>query len=116
MKSLAEELGVIDPRPEEKRPTDDFDALIDVTEPKEFCARVVASREFRQYILSGIVLGDLPPAVMTRIIDHAWGKPVDRVEHTGRVETVTEVRRVIIRVDETGTAHEEEQELKPTLH
>lgn len=80
MKSLAEDLGVIDPRPAEKRPTDDFDQLIDITDAKEFCRRVLSSREFRQYILSGIVLNDLPPAVITRIMDHGWGKPIERLE------------------------------------
>jgi hypothetical protein len=85
MKSLAEHLGAVDPRPEHKRPQDDFDALIDVTEPVKFCKGIVESREFRQYILSGIVLGDLPPAIMTRIIDHAWGKPVEQLHVTSTV-------------------------------
>lgn len=80
MKSLAEHLGAIDPRPEDKRPDNDFDDLIDITDPKMFCQKLVASREFRQFLLSGIVLGDLPPAVLTRIIDHAWGKPVEKIE------------------------------------
>lgn len=105
MKTLAEHLGVVDPRPVEKQSKDDFDTLIDVTDPVDFCKRVVASREFRQYVLSGIVLGDLPPAVMTRIIDHAWGKPAERVEHTGKVEMITEVRRVVVQA-----ASESEQE------
>lgn len=80
MKTLAEHLGVIDPRPEDKRPETDFDVLVDVNDPKEFCRRIVGTREWRQYVMNGIVLGDLPSAVMTRILDHAWGKPVDRVE------------------------------------
>jgi len=100
MKSLAEHLGAIDPRPEKDQLKSDFDALIDITDPKDFCQKIVASREFRQYVMSGIVLGDLPPAVVTRIIDHAWGKPPERVEHTGKdgkpIETITEVRRVIV--------------------
>lgn len=104
MKSLAEHLGAIDPRPEDKRPTNDWDALVDVNDPVKFCQGVVSSREFRQYIMNGVVLGDLPSAVATRIMDHAWGKPPERVEHTGKdgkpIETITEVRRVIVRVSE----------------
>ena len=94
MKSLAEFLGVEDPKPEPE-----FD-LIECKHftAKEFCEAVVNSREFRQYIMNGIRLGDIPPQIMGRIIDHGWGKPPDRVEHTGKDGSpiVTEIRRVII--------------------
>ena len=92
MKTLAEHLGVIDPRPEEKRDTRDFDNLVDVTDPKEFCRRILNTREWRQYVMNGIVLGDLPPAVMTRILDHGWGKPVEHLEikdKTDRLENIS---------------------------
>lgn len=101
--SLADYLGADDPRPEANRSPSDFDVLINVIDPTTFCQKILQTREFRQYIMNGIVMGDLPPAVVTRVMDHAWGKPVDRVEHTGKdgrpIETVTEVRRIIIRVD-----------------
>jgi hypothetical protein len=97
--SLADFLGVQDPRPDEGAALPDAEALVDVSDPKEFCEKVLESREFRQYIMNGITLGDLPPAVMCRIIDHAWGKPVDRVEHTGKdgqpIETIKIVRVVV---------------------
>ncbi len=94
--SLADFLGVEPGNTPSEPRTDD---LLNISDPTTFCQRVLNSREFRQYILNGITLGDIPPAVMCRIIDHAWGKPVDHVEHTGKVETITEVRRVVVHVD-----------------
>ena len=66
----------------------------------EFATLVLSSREFRTYVRSGLVLGDLPPALITRLMDYGWGKPPERVEHTGKdgkpIEVVTEVRRTIV--------------------
>jgi hypothetical protein len=72
----------------------------DITDAKAFALAVLSSREFRQYIVNSLALGTLPPGVITRLMDYGWGKPPDRVEHTGKdgqpIETVTEVRRVIV--------------------
>lgn len=104
--SLADLLDVPDPRTDAQSATDvktspTVDSLLDITDPTEFCQKILETREFRQYILNGIVLGDLPAAIVTRVIDHAWGKPPERVEHTGKdgapIATITEVRRVIVR-------------------
>lgn len=79
--------------------------LLEITDAKQFAKAVLESRDFRQYIVFGLRSGKVPPAVMLRLMDYAdgWGKPVERVEHTGKdgqpIETVTEVRRVVIRVD-----------------
>lgn len=107
MESLATFLGVQLPDPAAAPPADGpaFEELVDVSDPQKFCQGIVASREFRQYILTGILLGGkdgLPPAVMCRIIDHAWGKPVERVEHSGKdgAPIVTEIRRIIVRPNE----------------
>lgn len=97
--SLAEFLG-----------TNDSAALVDVqprlediTDSKEFALAVLASREFRSYIVNSLLLGSLPAAVVIRMMDYGWGKPPDRVEHTGKdgnpIETVTEVRRTIVHVN-----------------
>ena len=109
MQSLADFLDVPDPRPEDKRPNTEYEALLNTSDPKDFCQKILESREFRQYIMNGITLGDLPPAVMCRVIDHAWGKPAERVEHTGKdgAPIITEVRRVIVR------AENQEEELAP---
>jgi len=67
---------------------------------REFCLRVVRSPEFRTYITNGIVLGDLPPAILCRILDYAWGAPLKRVEVVGRdggpIETISRIERVIV--------------------
>lgn len=47
---------------------------------KAFSRAVLDSREFKRYIVDGLLTRELPAAVITRIMDHAWGKPVERVE------------------------------------
>ena len=94
MESLADTLGLTTKMPDDGRPR-----LEDITDAKQFAQAVLTSPEFRQYIVSKLTLGELPPAVITRLMDYAWGKPAERVEHSGTVETITEVRRVLIRVD-----------------
>lgn len=63
------------------------DALVvnEKLSPKQFCQMVLQSREFRDYIVNGIRIGDLPAPVILRLMDVGWGKPVDRIE----VEDVT---------------------------
>ena len=112
LQSLADLLGgtpaadaasiTTDQHPSEREPErDEYDVLLDVSDPKDFCRKLCASRMFRRYILNSIILGDLPPAIALRVVDHGIGKTPDRIEHTGKdgqpIETVTEVRRVIVR-------------------
>lgn len=79
--------------------------LIDITDCREFAKAVLESRDFRQYIVDGLKRRDIPATLVLRLMDYAdgWGKPPERVEHTGKdgrpIETVTEVRRVVIYVD-----------------
>ena len=96
LQSLAEYLGTA-PGPAET--TDVEPQLVDVNDPKAFALAVINSRDFRQYIVNQLTLGDLPPAILVRLMDYAWGKPVERVEHTGKDggPVVTEIRRVIVR-------------------
>lgn len=54
--------------------------LEDITDSKAFALAVLNSREFRQFIVNGVTLGDLPTPLVLRLMDHAWGKPVERVE------------------------------------
>lgn len=76
---------------------------VQITDPQEFAQAVLQSRDFRQYILIGLQTQELPSSVILRLMDYAWGKPVERVEHTGKdgQPIVTEVRRVVIRVNAT---------------
>lgn len=100
MESLAVYLGVVDgagaPEPEASAPR-----LEDITDSKSFALAVLNSPEFRLYIVRSLALGELPAAVLCRLMDYGWGKPPERVEHTGKngqpIQTITEVRRVIIR-------------------
>lgn len=104
-KTLADTLGIeADPRIAQiNAEKEKFDTTMSQLDPQlsipEFCQQIVATPEFRRYLLHGLVMGDLPAAITCRILDHAWGKPVERVEHSGPDgdPIVTEVRRVIVR-------------------
>lgn len=112
MKSLFESLGLQDPATPDIVPLDPILALTG----KEFCQAIVESLEFRTYIFRGLQLRDIPPAILGRVIDHAWGKPPDRVELTGKdgkpMETVTEVKRVIIRVAPSDDEEQQQEQSK----
>jgi hypothetical protein len=73
METLADFLGLTPREPDRPAPPEKLTA-------KQFCEAVLNSREFRAYIQNGIALGDLPAAIVCRIMDQGWGKPVDRVE------------------------------------
>jgi hypothetical protein len=77
MESLYDALRLQDPNHKEKAPEPWYDKPLTA---KQFADLVTNSREFRQYILNGILLGTLPQTVMCRILDHSWGQPVKRVE------------------------------------
>jgi hypothetical protein len=52
---------------------------LELTGP-EYAKRVLRSREFHYYVLNGLVMRDLPPAILVKLMDHGWGKPVEHVE------------------------------------
>lgn len=83
--------------------------LVDITDCREFAKAVLESRDFRQYIVDGLRRRDIPATLVLRLMDYAdgWGKPPEKVEHSGRIESVSEVRRVVIHVD----AREKEAEI-----
>ena len=75
MESLAEYLGL--------EQLDSAGGLrpVDAADPKQFAEAVLSSQEFRQYILNGLTLGELPAGVVTRLMDVAgWPKAMQRVE------------------------------------
>jgi hypothetical protein len=47
---------------------------------KEFALAIVNSREFRSFIVDGILDGKINAAIVTRLMDYAWGKPTERLE------------------------------------
>ena len=83
--SLADVLGVPDPaltaEQQAAAPPYEF-RLEDITDGKSFALAVLNSREFRQYIIHGLTLGDLPgfAGILSKLMDHGWGKVVDQVE------------------------------------
>lgn len=86
--------------------------IIDIEDAKAFGQAVLNSPEFRRYILIGLTLGNLPgfTSVLLFLLQHAVGKPPDKLEVSGAVEhTVTEVRRVVVKapqqIEETSTVH-----------
>jgi hypothetical protein len=122
--SLAEFLGEAEPRQEDPSAQaedsslrDDVFDLEKLTGP-EFADALLNSVVFRRYIIRSMQLGTLPATVVTRLMDYApgWGKPPERVEHTGKdgkpIETVTIVRRVVVR----PTDLEEEEAPKYQTH
>ncbi len=95
IQTLADYLGTDAP----VAPDPDGPRLEDIADSRAFAIAVLGSREFRTYIVSCLTLGTIPPALLMRMMDYAWGKPPDRIEHTGKdgAPIVTEVRRVIVR-------------------
>lgn len=79
MKSLAEALGVLTLIEEAAAapPTVEPTAAVSA---KAFCQSIIDSPEFRRYLRDGVLLGDLPTPIICKIMDHAWGKPVERLE------------------------------------
>lgn len=116
--SLAEYLGTKpDSVDDERSPSSLFEAAEKLT-ATEFCDAVLNSYEFRQYIVNGLTLGTLSAAIIGRIMDQSWGKPLERHEHTGKdgQPIVTEVRRVVVRVQEQQPQQDKQQSSKPSIH
>lgn len=115
--SLADVLGVLDEKNGET-PSSTVDP-VEITDPKEFAEAVLQSREFRQYVVRSLTLGELPAAVTTRIMDYGWGKPVDRVEFKDISRDVTGMTKAEI-LEEIRSLQELAAELPdedgPTLH
>lgn len=108
LKSLAEALGL-----PEGESSYEVDPYVEPTSAAEFARNILRSAAYRISILSRIADDKLPAAVEVLLHHYAWGKPVERVEHTGKdgapMETITEVRRTIVRVE----AHDDEPRHEP---
>lgn len=127
MKSLADVLGVADPTlAPENRTEPDIDP--DSMSAKQFATAILTSRQYRESLLRRIIMDELPPGIEAKLMDYAWGKPVDRVEvedKTKRLEDysvdqleeralyLAEVARRMRRTD-GGT--EEEEVPTPAVH
>lgn len=103
MRTLLDELCGPTPTPELPDDALDVAGIIECT-GTEFARKIVQSREYRMALITRVIQGELPPAVEIRLLDLAFGKPPDHVEHTGRdgepIKTITEVRRVIVHAED----------------
>lgn len=55
---------------------------------QEFAQLIVSSFEFRSYIKSGLYEGNIPAAVVTNLMNRAWGKEPDKVEFEDKTKTL----------------------------
>jgi hypothetical protein len=69
---------------------------------KEFATRVLQSKEYRASLYRRVVADELPAQIEALLYYYSAGKPTERFEHSGKdgkpIETITEVRRVIVPV------------------
>jgi hypothetical protein len=86
-KSLADALGITDPVTKEEPTDTDIGDL----SARDFATRVLSSVQYRESVTRRIVMDDLPPAVECRLMDYAWGKPVERVEVEDKTPTTNTV-------------------------
>jgi len=112
--SLADALGLTDPvQPLAPR-------LENITDSKLFAQAVLASAEFRFYIIDGLFGQNLPPAVLCRLMDYGWGKPPERLEHTGAdgkpIEVVTTVRRIVVHAERRVVDEATDEQQAPSVH
>src|SRR6185295_14883674 len=77
-KSLADVLGVPDPR-EPEHVTQVTAKNFKLT-AKAFCKEVLDSRQYRESLMRRIITDSLPPAVEQLLYYYGHGKPVDRIE------------------------------------
>lgn len=121
IRSLAEFLGTSEPTLDKPEPT----RLEDIADGQEFAKAVLNSIEFRRYIVNSLLLGEIPAAVLLRVMDLAgptWQQPPKRLQHVGEGggPIVTEVRRVIVHVhdslDEDDAADRVVRKLIETTH
>ena len=77
MKTLAEHLGVVDPK-QPDQPRADAPSL--KMTAKEFARGVLHTSTYRESILQRVLLGTLPPAVECLLYHYAYGKPVEKLE------------------------------------
>jgi len=77
-KSLADVLGVPDPR-EPEHVTQVTAKSFRLT-ARAFCKEVLDSRQYRESLMRRIITDSLPPAVEQLLYYYANGKPVDRIE------------------------------------
>lgn len=78
-------------------------SLASVT-PETFCRALLESAQYREYLRDRILFKTLPPAIEVLIYHYAFGKPVERVEHSGRDGKPIEITRIVREIVDTPVA------------
>lgn len=81
IRSLADVLGINDPQ----KPAGEDTPVVDPKLParmtaKQLSREVLNSKQYRESLLRRIIMGELPPAVECKLMDYAWGRPVEKVQ------------------------------------
>jgi hypothetical protein len=84
---------------------------------KSFCRDLLASPEYRASLLRRIILDELPPAVECKLMDYAWGKPVERVAITHEQEDLRALteEQLLVRLDDARRQLIERQTGRATM-
>jgi hypothetical protein len=100
MQSLAEYLGVAVHADVPAQP-------VECESVESFARQILTSPEYRASLFRRIILGELPAAVELRLLDYAWGKPTERIEHSGEVKLTKVVREIVdpVRDDQNALVH-----------
>lgn len=118
MQTLSDFLGLLpDPKPDPMVDQAQHESAPAATVSIEERARtILESPEYFASVMRRINLGILPPAIEARFYDYAYGKPAERVEHTGKngqpIETITRIERVIV----PAPTFEESDDVPVTTH
>lgn len=97
MKSLADVLGVQDIQLPDKPVAEPGQVRLTA---KTLSRELLNSKQYRESLLRRIIMDELPAAVECKLMEYAWGKPIERVE----VEDKT------LRPDQLSTASPEQIE------
>lgn len=81
-RNLAEMLGIQDPRLDPNHQPQPEVPVVGDLDAKAFARMVINSTQYRESIMRRILFDELPPAVETKLMDYAWGRPTERVEIT----------------------------------
>lgn len=84
MKSLAEHLGVDMTLAGDDTPKTDIETLNGMS-AEDFARAILETPEYRRSVLLRINLGELPAQIEALFYHYACGKPIDRLEVTGKV-------------------------------
>ena len=98
MKSLYDALGLPESSPVTPKPSMQdvlLDEIADMS-GEEFCKGIINSREYKLSVIERVIAKTLPPAVECRLLDHAFGKPPTKLEHTGTIENIERVVHEIV--------------------